>query len=220
MIIWKYLRKCRINTIWSMRYCWFLILCENFTWINNSSQLLNNLRYLCCSLPWMWSVGREGTLQPQVVPAAPTSSVTERQHILKTDANNTRAQTERQKSCSLLKDKKNAVTEKQPMVCTKMFTIRIDYWLHAVSCRSSVHVTLCSQYNERMHKRHSYKYTYYVEHNAILKKHWEVCLFASAAVVTTASICMCRSCASLELAIFDKRFTGGGGGKDDGYGFL
>lgn len=78
---------------------------------------------------------------------------------------------ERQKSCSLLKDKKNAVTEKQPMVCTKMFTIRIDYWLHAVSCRSSVHVTLCSQFNERMHKRHSYKYTYYVEHNAILKKH-------------------------------------------------
>lgn len=68
------------------------------------------------------------------------------------------------------------------MVCTKMFTIRIDYWLHAVSCRSSArHVTLCSQYNERMHKRHSYKYTYYVEHNAILKKHWEVCLFASAA---------------------------------------
>lgn len=187
-----------------MLYCWFLILCENFTQINNnSSHLLKNLWYLYCSLPWMWSVGREGTLQPQVVPAAPTSSVKERQHILKTDANNTRAQTERQKSCSLLKDKKNAVTEKQPMVCTEMFTIRIDYWLHAVSCRSSVHVTLCSQYNERMHKRHSYKYTYYVEHNAILKKHWEVCLFTSAAVVTTASICMCRSCASLELAIFD-----------------
>lgn len=187
-----------------MKYA--ILLIPYFVWElyaeNNSSQLLKNLRYLCCSLPWMWSVGREGTLQPQVVPAAPTSSATEWQHI-KTDANNTRAQTERQKSRSLLKDKKNAVTEKQPMVCTEMFTIRIDYWLHAVSCRSSVHVTLCSQYNERMHKRHSYKYTYYVEHNAILKKHWEVCLFASAAVVTTASICMCRSCASLELAIFD-----------------
>lgn len=197
----KYLRKYRL---YDMKYA--ILLIPYFVWElyaeNNSSQLLKNLRYLCCSLPWMWSVGREGTLQPQVVPAAPTSSATEWQHI-KTDANNTRAQTERQKSRSLLKDKKNAVTEKQPMVCTEMFTIRIDYWLHAVSCQSSVHVTLCSQYNERMHKRHSYKYTYYVEHNAILKKHWEVCLFASAAVVTTASICMCRSCASLELAIFD-----------------
>lgn len=84
-----------------IREIWFL----RFYVDNDSSYLLMNLRYLCCSLPWMWSVGREGTLQPQVVPAAPTSSVTERQHI-KTDANNTRAQTERQKSCSLLKDKK------------------------------------------------------------------------------------------------------------------
>lgn len=105
MIIWKIPPK--MPRKYDMKYA--ILLIPYFVWElyadNNSSHLLKNLQYLCCSLPWMWSVGREGTLQPQVVPAAPTSSVTERQHI-KTDANNTRAQTERQKSCSLLKDKK------------------------------------------------------------------------------------------------------------------
>lgn len=76
----KYLRKYRL---YDMKCA--VLLIPYFVWElnaeNNSSQLLKNLRYLCCSLPWMWSVGREGTLQPQVVPAAPTSSVIEQQHI-------------------------------------------------------------------------------------------------------------------------------------------
>lgn len=102
-----------------------------------------------------------------------------------------------QKSQSLIKDIQNndcnrATTNGTGAQKCSQFGLIIGCTrCHAVSCRVLILLRVHNVMNACT--KDILMNTYYVGHSDILKKHWELGLFASAAVVTTASICMCSS---------------------------
>lgn len=85
------------------------------------------------------------------------------------------------------------VTEQQPMVLVHKNVLNSNWSLAARSVLPSAYILLRVHNVMNACTKDILMNTYYVGHSDILKKHWELGLFASAAVVTTASICMCSS---------------------------